>query len=115
MNDQITDYISKLAQPWQAEVCNRVRQLIHEAVPEVTERLQYGKPHFLKGKTYAGVLGPAKGWVSFTIFNAEALQPPEGLFESSETGDRKTIKIREGQAVDYEMLKKLIQQAASTL
>jgi len=115
MNDQITDYISKLAQPWQVEVCNHIRQLMHNAIPDVTERLQYGKPHFLKGKNYAGVLGPAKGWVSFTIFNAQTLQTPEGLFESSDTGDRKTIKIREGQTVDYEMLKNLIQQAASTV
>ena len=61
----------------------------------------------------AAVLGPAKGWVSFTIFNAQALQPPEGLFESSETGDRKTIKIRENDTVDYALLKALIQQAAT--
>lgn len=115
MNDQVTDYIGKLTQPWQADVCNHIRQLIHQTVPDVTERLQYGKPHFLKGKQYVGVLGPAKGWVSFTIFNAQTLQPPEGLFESSDTGDRRTIKIREGQTVDYEMLTKLLQQAASTL
>ena len=51
--------------------------------------------------------------MSFTIFNAQALQPPEGLFESSETGDRKTIKIRENDTVDYALLKALIQQAAA--
>lgn len=113
MNQEVTDYIGKLAQPWQADVCNRIRALINEAIPEVQERIQYGKPHFLQNGKYAAVLGPAKGWVSFTIFNAQALQPPEGLFESSETGDRKTIKIREKDEVDYALLKALIQQAAA--
>ncbi len=113
MNQDVTDYIGKLAQPWQADVCNRIRALINEAIPEVQERIQYGKPHFLQNGKYAAVLGPAKGWVSFTIFNAQTLQPPEGLFESSETGDRKTIKIREKDEVDYALLKALMQQAAT--
>lgn len=113
MNQQVTDYIDKLTQQWQAEVCGRIREIVQQAVPEVEERIQYGKPHFLKNGKYAAVLGPAKGWVSFTIFNAQALETPEGLFESSDTGDRKTIKIREKQDVDYDLLARLVQQAAS--
>ncbi len=115
MNQAVTDYIDNLKQGWQVEVCQHIRQIMRQAIPDVEERLQYGKPHFLKHKKYAGVLGPAKGWVSFTIFNAQELMPPEGLFESSDTGDRKTIKIKEGQTVDYELLTSLIQQAAKSL
>lgn len=116
MNQEVTDYINKLndkpKQEWQAEVCNQIRQIIHQSIPEVVERLQYGKPHFLKNGKYACVLGPAKGWVSFTIFNAQSLETPPDLFESSDTGDRKTIKILAGQTVDYALLAKLLQQAA---
>jgi hypothetical protein len=115
MNQAVTDYISKINQPWQAEICTQIRQVIHQAVPEIEERLQYSKPHFLKNGKYACVLGTAKGWVSFTIFNATALVTPEGLFESSDTGDRKTIKIVPSQTVDYDLLAKLVQQAASTI
>ncbi len=111
MNDEITTYINKLNQPWQADVCQRIRETIHQSVPEVIERIQYGKPHFMKGKQYVGVLGPAKAWVSYTIFNAQSLETPEGLFESSDTGDRRTIKIREGQEVDYDLLAALTKQA----
>ena len=117
MNQQVTDYINSLSQKpkqeWQVEVCNAIRQIVQQAIPEVEERLQYGKPHFLKNSKYAAVLGPAKGWVSFTIFNAQSLVTPDGLFESSDTGDRKTIKIREGQAVDYNLLATLVRQAAN--
>lgn len=115
MNQQVTDYIDQISQGWQADVCRQIRQLVFEAIPDVEEKLQYGKPHYKKNGKYACVLGTAKGWVSFTIFNAQALQTPAGLFESSENGDRKTIKIREGQTVDTDLLAGLVTQAASTL
>jgi len=56
-------------------------------------------------------VGTAKEWVSLTIFNAQNLATPEGLFESSDDGSRKTIKIRKEQAVDYGMLEGLIKEA----
>jgi hypothetical protein len=115
MNQQVTDYIDKIGPKWQADICTRIRETVLQSIPDVDERIQYGKPHYLKKGKYAAVLGTAKGWVSFTIFNAQSLQTPDGLFESSENGDRKTIKIREGQAVDYAMLHGLVQQASSTL
>ncbi len=112
MNQAVSDFIQKINQPWQAEICNHIREIVLQSIPDVEERLQYGKPHFLKNGKYACVLGTAKGWVSFTIFNAQNLTPPAGLFESSENGDRKTIKILQGQAVDYDLLAKLVQQAS---
>ena len=113
MNQAVTEYVEKINQEWQAEICNRLRQITHEAVPEVEERIQYGKPHFLKNGKYAAVLGTAKDWVSFTIFNAAALEAPEGFFEPG-VPERKTIKIRKGQAVDYGLLVRLLQQAANS-
>jgi hypothetical protein len=113
MNQDVTAYIQKISQAWQTDVCNRIRQLVHQSIPEVQERIQYGKPHFLKNGKYACVLGTAKGWVSFTIFNAESLAAPDGFFEAGGT-DRKTIKILQNQDVDYDLLAKLIQQAANS-
>jgi len=114
MNPDVTAFIDKIEREWQAEACKRIRQMIHQALPAVQERLQYGKPHFLKNGKYAYVLGTAKGWVSFTIFNAKTLKAPEGFFEPGDP-DRKTIKIRPGQAVDYDRLAGLIQQAADAV
>jgi hypothetical protein len=113
MNPAVTDYISSIKQAWQAEVCSRIRQIILDAVPGIEERIQYSKPHFLKNGKYAFVLSTAKGWVSFTLFNAQTLEAPEGFFEPSDTSDRKTVKIREGETVDYALLTTLVQQAAS--
>lgn len=113
MNQEVTDYIQKIYQAWQAEVCSRIRQIVHQSIPEVAERIQYGNPHFLKNGKYAGVLGTAKSWVSFTIFNAESLEAPSGFFEAGGT-DRKTLKILQGQEVDYDLLAKLVRQAANS-
>ena len=112
MNADVTAYIDKLSQGWQAEVCHHLRQIVQQAIPDVEERIQYGKPHFLRNGKYACVLATAKGWVSFMIFNAGGLEAPEGFFEPSDTPDRKTIKIRQGQEIDYNLLSTLIQQAA---
>ncbi len=115
MNQEVSAYINKLndkaGQEWQAEVCDQLRKIAQQSIPEFDERLQYGKPHFLKNGQYAAVLGTAKGWVTFTIFNAKSVEAPEGFFEAGDP-DRKTVKILKGQAVDYNLLGKLLTQAA---
>lgn len=115
MNQDVTEYIHQLDQKWQADVCDAIRQRIHLAVPDVQERLQYKKPHFLKNGTYLCVLGPAKGWVSFTIFNAKDLEAVDGTFEPGGPPDRQTVKIREGQDVNLDLLETLVAQAAESL
>lgn len=115
MNEQVTDYIDNIGLEWQKDICTQLRQIVLDAIPDVEEKIQYSKPHYRKNGKYACVIGTAKGWVSFTIFNAESLQPPEGMFESSENGDRKTIKIKQGQSVDSALLTQLVTQAAATL
>ncbi|MBA3378948.1 MAG: DUF1801 domain-containing protein [Chloroflexia bacterium] len=114
MNPDVTAYIANI-QPWQADIANAIRDRIHQAVPEVQERLQYKKPHFLKDGTYLAVLSPAKAQVSLTVFNATDLDAPEGLFEPDGPPERKTVKIKDGQEVDYDLLAQLVAQAASTL
>jgi hypothetical protein len=52
--------------------------------------------------------------VTFTIFNAGAIEGPEGLFEAGDP-NRKTIKILKGQTVDYDLVETLVKQASETL
>jgi hypothetical protein len=113
MNQDITTFIESINQPWQVEVSNRLRQMVHQSIPDVEERIQYGKPHFLKNGKYAAVITPSKDAVSFMIFNVADLELQKGLFEGNT--ERKWIKIRDGQSTDYEMLGKLLVQASSSL
>lgn len=114
MNPDVTEYIAN-TQPWQAEIANALRDRIHTAVPDVQERLQYKKPHFLKDGKYLAVLSPAKSQVTLTLFNATDLDAPDGVFEPDGPPERKSVKIKEGQDVDYDLLARLVAQAATTL
>ena len=68
----------------------------------------------MKNGKYLAVLGTAKDWVSFTIFNATNLEAPAGFFEAGPP-ERKTVKIRKGQEVDYGLVETLLKEAASTI
>lgn len=112
-NQDVMDFIAAVKEPWQAEQCVQLREIVHQSIPEVQERLQYKKPHFLKSGKYAAVISTSKDAVSFTIFNAAELQLPEGMFDGPP--ERKTIKLRQGQAVDAGLLSSLVSQAAAAL
>ncbi|AZN41388.1 DUF1801 domain-containing protein [Paenibacillus albus] len=113
MNQEVTDFIENVKESWQAQLCQELRQVVHNAIPNVQERIQYKKPHFLLNKKYAAVISTSKDAVSFTIFNAAELELPDVLFEGPP--ERKTIKFRSGGHIDEGTLTQLVSQAASTL
>jgi hypothetical protein len=118
MNPVIADYINALKakpdQAWQADVCTRLDELVRQAIPDVQERIQYSKPHYLKNGQYACVISAAKAAVSFTIFNAQALEAPDGFFEPGDP-NRRTIKISKNDSPDYELLARFVREAAATI
>lgn len=113
MSQEVVEFIREVKEPWQAELCTRLRDVVHQAIPEVQERLQYKKPHFLKNGKYAAVISTSKDAVSFTIFNAAGLELPEGQFDGPP--ERKTIKLRQGQSVDPAQLSAWVSQASAAL
>ena len=113
MSQEVTDFIEAVKEPWQRELCSGLREVVQGAIPDVQERIQYKKPHFLKNGKYAAVISTSKDAVSFTIFNASELSFPEPLFDGPP--ERKTIKLRLGDIADYGQLSALLTQAAATL
>lgn len=113
MNQEVTDFIEAIKEPWQVELSTGLRDVVHQAIPEVQERIQYKKPHFLKNGKYAAVISTSKDAVSFTIFNALGLDLPEGKFDGPP--ERKTLKLRKGDTIDAGLLKDLLSQASSSL
>ena len=114
MNQEVTQYIQKLQQ-WQTEVCESLRKLVFKTIPGVEERLQYGKPHYLKDGHYACVIHAAKDKISFMVFNAGGLEEIKGFFKSMSDPNRKTATITEGLEVDYTLLSKLLKKASASL
>ena len=114
MNQDVTTYIQKLPQ-WQIDVCEQLRKMIYETIPDVQERIQYGKPHYLKNGHYACVVMAAKDKVSFMLFNALEIVEIKGLLKSATSPERKTATLTEGMDVDYALLSGLLAQTSATL
>lgn len=103
---------------WREELLSRLRALIMEANPEMIEERKWKKPSnpagvptwshdglICTGETYKAV-------VKLTFAKGASLPDPSGLFNSSLEGNtRRAIDFREGDALDEEALKKLIQAA----
>jgi hypothetical protein len=114
MNEEVTTYIEKLP-AWQVEVCSALRKLIFDTIPDVQERIQYGKPHYLKNGHYAAVLQASKEKVSFMLFNALEVDEIKGFVKSAASPDRKTATITNGMNVDYDLLAVLLKKSSATL
>jgi len=99
---------------WRGKTLARVRELIHEADPEIVEEWKWmGTPVFshggivCTGETYQGV-------VKLTFARGAALKDPSSLFNSSLAGNvRRAIDIHEGDAVDEAALKALVRAAVA--
>jgi hypothetical protein len=109
----IDEKIKELAD-WRGETLAKVREIIHEADPEIVEEWKYmGTPVWshagmvCTGETY-------KNSVKMTFPNGAVLEDPSGLFNCKLAGDvRRGIDIREGDTVDEAALKELIRAAVA--
>jgi hypothetical protein len=109
----IDEKIKELAD-WRGKTFAKVREIIHEADPEIVEEWKWmGTPTFshggivCTGETYKKV-------VKMTFAKGAALKDPSGLFNSSLDGNvRRAIDIHEGEKVDEAALKDLIRAAVA--
>lgn len=114
----ITERIEALAD-WRGEMLAHVRQLIHEADPEVLEEWKWVKP--TSGGTpvwsHDGMLCTGESYkdkVKLTFARGAALKDPRRLFNASLEGNvRRAIDLREGDTVDAPAFRRLIQSAVA--
>jgi hypothetical protein len=104
---------------WRGKTLAKVREIIHQADPEIVEEWKWVKPTspgtavwshggiVCTGETYKNV-------VKMTFAKGAALKDPSGLFNSSLDGNvRRAIDIHEGDKVDEAALKDLIRAAVA--
>lgn len=117
-SNKITKRIQELGD-WRGETLAWVRQLIHEADPEIQEDWKWAKPSspgtpvwsrdgdVCTGESYKQV-------VKLTFFRGASLDDPQKLFNSSLEGNtRRAIDIREGERLDEAAFKELIRSAVA--
>src|SRR6266705_1327689 len=104
---------------WRGKTLAKVREIIHEADPEIVEEWKWVKPTnpgtpvwshnggICTGETYKNV-------VKLTFFKGAALDDPSGLFNSSLDGKvRRAIDIKENDKINEAALKNLIREAVA--
>src|SRR5512133_2781386 len=99
---------------WRGKTLAKVREIIHEADPEIEEEWKWmGTPVW----SHAGIVCTGetyKAVVKMTFAKGAALQDPTGLFNSSLDGNvRRAIDVHEGETLDEAALKELIRAAVA--
>jgi hypothetical protein len=115
---KITKRIQELGD-WRGETLARVRQLIHDADPEVQEEWKWEKPSSTGTPVWSHDGGVCTGEsykqvVKLTFFRGASLKDPKKLFNSSLGGNtRRAIDIREGEKLNDAAFKELIRSAVA--
>jgi hypothetical protein len=105
---------------WRGDVLARVRRIIKEADPAITEAVKWRKPSnpsgvpvwekngiICTGETY-------KAAVKLTFAKGAALDDPKGLFNASLDGNvRRAIDVHEGDTINEKALAALVRAAAA--
>lgn len=105
---------------WRGAVLARVRALIHEADPDVTEAVKWVKPTNPSGVPtweHAGLLCTGevyKSYVKLAFAQGAALDDQSGLFNAGlGGGTRRAIDIHQGEEVDTDAFKALVRAAVA--
>lgn len=115
---KITQRIEELGD-WRGETLTHLRQLIHDADPDIEEEWKWEKPKspgipvwshdggVCTGESYKEV-------VKLTFFRGASLKDPKKLFNSSLEGStRRAIDFREGEKINEAAFKQLIRDAVA--
>ena len=110
---KITQRIQEL-DDWRGETLGRVRQLIHDADPDIQEEWKWmGTPVW----SHDGIVCTGESYkqvVKLTFARGASIKDPKKLFNSSLEGNvRRAIDIREGEKINEAAFKQLIRAAVA--
>jgi hypothetical protein len=114
----ITRRIEELGD-WRGETLAHVRQIIHDADPEIQEEWKWVKPKSPGTPVWShdGIICTGESYkqvVKLTFARGAALKDPRKLFNSSLEGNaRRAIDLREGEKINEAALKQLIRAAVA--
>jgi hypothetical protein len=109
---QITHLIAELGD-WRGKMLARLRKLILEAAPGLTEEWKWGTPVWSRNGNVVAV-GAFKDHIKLNFFQGASLEDPHGLFNAGlEAKATRAIDLHEGDKIDAPALKELIRAAVA--
>lgn len=103
-DSRVDDYLRPLPD-WQQETFEQVREILHEADPELTETIKRSvQPYFVLEGNVAAFLA-AKDHVNVFVYDGGIVPDPDGLITAGHDNQTaRTIGFREGDEVRREPL-----------
>ena len=104
---------------WRGKTLAKVRELIHDADPEIVEERKWVKPKSPGTPVWShdGIICTGESYkevVKLTFARGASLEDPKKLFNSSLEGNvRRAIDFREGEKINEVAFKQLIQAAVA--
>src|SRR6185369_4512661 len=107
---RVDAYLDRLPD-WQREICSTVRDLVHEADPDVEETIKRTvQPYFVLDGNVCALLA-AKDHVSIFLYDGAIVPDPEGIITAghgNETG--RTIAVRRDEKINERALVTMFRQ-----
>jgi len=107
---RVDEYIAALP-GWQQEICRRVREVVHEADPEVEETIKRRvRPYFVLDGNICALLA-TKDHVNVFIYDGAIVPDPEGIITGGHDNETaRTVAIYEGEPLNADALRRIFEQ-----
>ncbi len=110
---QLIDQQIASLKDWRGQMLARLRQIVHEADPEIIEEWKWDTPVF----THQGLvcaLGSFKDHVKLNFFKGASLEDPQKIINSGlESKAHRAIDFSEGDKINEPALQDLIREAVA--
>ncbi len=105
---EVEEYILQYPDEFVA-ILQRLRELVHEVVPEGTEAIKWSRPHFSIRRRRVCYIGGFQNHVSLAFHDGRMLNDPDGMLMG--TGKMRTMKFRKMDDLDDEMIRHWVLEA----
>jgi hypothetical protein len=96
---------------WQQRVCRHVRDLVHDADPDVTETIKRTtQPYFVLQGNICALLA-AKDHVNVFLYDGGVVPDPDGIVTAGHDNQTaRTVAVRDGETINAAALTTMFQQ-----
>jgi hypothetical protein len=107
---RVDAYIAALPE-WQQAICREVRDLVHEADPEVEETIKRRvQPYFVLSGNICALLA-AKDHVNVFLYDGAMVPDPEGIITAGHDNQTaRTVGVRQGEPINRTALLAMFRQ-----
>ncbi len=107
---RVDAYIEALPD-WQQNICRQVRDLVHEADPDVVETIKRSRqPYFVLSGNICALLA-AKDHVNVFLYDGGIVPDPDGIITGGhDNKTARTVAVREGEQLNRRALLEMFRQ-----